>query len=250
MLKTKLSLAALVLVSILLVAASLASVNAQGTTTVTVNTAIGGTTDVTGTKTYNAGETVTITAVPNTDYAFVNWIVSSSDGTGETQPTDNPLIFTATAGVTYTLTPVFVIPQPIPGLTRPTNLITAAIVIIYPSSGGITTPAPGTYALADASNFNLYAMPDSGWQFSHWTICGTNTSHGAAPVNWTPTDNPYNVNHGYGETYRYQAVFVPIGFSEPSPSPTIPELPAIVLVAVLLAIIPAVVVAKRKQKGA
>jgi hypothetical protein len=72
MLKTKLSLAALVLVSILLVAASLASVNAQGTTTVTVNTAIGGTTDVTGTKTYNAGETVTITAVPNTDYAFVN----------------------------------------------------------------------------------------------------------------------------------------------------------------------------------
>lgn len=243
----KLSSSALVLVLILVSAVSLASVSAQGTATVTVNTATGGTTDVTGTKTYNAGDTVTITAVPDNDFAFVNWMVSSSDGTGDTQPADNPLTFTATGGATYTITPVFAIPLPIPGQPLPTNLLTAAIVIIYPSSGGVTTPAPGTYALADASNFNLYAIPNAGWQFSHWTICGTNASHGATPVNWTPTDNPYNVNHGYGDTYRYQAVFVPTSSSGPSPSPTVPELSAIVLVAFLLAIIPVVVVARKRR---
>jgi hypothetical protein len=248
MLKTKLSVSALVLVLILVAASGLASVNAQGTATVTVNTATGGTTDVTGTKTYNAGDTVTITAVPNDNFAFVNWLVSSSDGTGDTQPADNPLTFTATGGATYTITPVFVVPQPIPGQALPLNMRTAAIVIIYPSSGGVTTPAPGTYALADASNFTLYAIPNQGWQFAYWTICGANVSHGTSPVNWTPTDNPYTVDHGYGETYRYQAVFTPTGSSSsPSPSSTVPELSAVVLVAVLLAMIPVVLVARKRR---
>jgi hypothetical protein len=221
LLKFRSSNIAILFVLVLAISAFLTSVNAQSTATVTINSAVGGTTDVTGTTTYNAGDTVTITALPDTDFTFVNWIVSSSDGTGDTQPTDNPLTFTATSGATYTITPVFAAPLPIPGQPLPSNLRTAAIVIIYPSAGGVTTPAPGTYALADASNFNLYAIPNSGWQFSHWTICGTNASHGATPVNWTPTDNPYNVNHGYGDTYRYQAIFTPTGSSpQPTNAPT------------------------------
>ena len=101
------------------------------------------------------------------------------------------------------------------------NTNTAATVVILPSAGGTTNPAPGTYLLADASHYNIQAVPNSGWQFSHWTICGTNAIHGSSPVNWNPTDNPYNVNHGYGDVYRYQAVFVPIGSStEPTPTPT------------------------------
>lgn len=221
MLKFKPSKMAVFFVLVLALSAFLALANAQSTATVTVNSATGGTTDITGTNTYNAGDTVTITATPDADYTFVNWMVSASDGTGDTQPTDNPLTFTAAAGATYTITPVFAVPQPIPGQPSPTNLRTAAIVIIYPSAGGVTTPAPGTYALADASNFNLYAIPNSGWTFSHWTICGTNASHGATPVNWTPTDNPYNVNHGYGDTYRYQAIFTPTGSSpQPTTAPT------------------------------
>jgi len=63
-------------------------------------------------------------------------------------------------------------------------------------------------------------MPNDGWQFSHWTIYGTDTGHGAAPANWNPTDNPYNVNHGYTATFAYQAVFTPIGTAEPTPTPT------------------------------
>lgn len=221
MLKNKRSNLAIFFVLVLAISAFLTSVNAQDTATVTVNSANGGTTDVTGTTNYNAGDTVTITALPDNDFAFVNWLVSSSDGTGDTQPTDNPLTFTAASGATYTITPVFAVPQPIPGRPLPTDLSTAAIVIIFPSAGGVTTPGPGTYALADASNFDLYAIPNSGWQFAYWTICGTNASHGTAPVNWTPAENPYNVNHGYGDTYRYQAIFTPTGSSpQPTNAPT------------------------------
>ncbi len=212
---------ALFFVLILTASAFLASANAQGTATVIVNTSTGGTTDVTGTTTYNDGDTVTITAMPVAGYVFTNWMLSPSDGSGDTQPTDNPLTFTATAGVTYTVTAIFAVPLPFPGRPLPTDLSKAAIIIIYPSAGGTTVPAPGTYAMADASNFDLKATANSGWQFSHWTICGTNASHGATPVNWTPTDNPYNVNHGYGDTYRYQAIFSPIGSTTgPSASPS------------------------------
>jgi hypothetical protein len=245
MLKTKLSVSTLVLVLILAASVSLASVNAQGTATVDVQTATGGTTDVTGTTTYPDGSSVTITATATGSFAFQNFVVSPSDGSGDMMIFDNPMSFTVKGGVTYTVVPVFVSPLPIPSQAPVTDLSKAAIVIIFPSAGGTTIPAPGTYALADASSFNLTAMASNGWQFSHWTICGTNTSHGAAPVNWTPTDNPYNVNHGYGDTYRYQAVFTPTG--SPGPSPSIPELPAIVLVALLLAMIPVVVVARKHR---
>jgi hypothetical protein len=33
-----------------------------------------------------------------------------------------------------------------------------------------------------------------------------------------PTDNPYNVNHGYGNMFSYQAVFTPSGTTESTPS--------------------------------
>lgn len=219
--KQTLSASTLFLLLILAVSAGLASVTAQGTATVIVNSASGGSTDLTGSNTFNDGDTVTITATPDADNTFINWVVSPSDGSGDTQPTDNPLTFTAAGGVTYTITPVFAVPLPIPGRPLPSPLSQAAIVIIYPSAGGTTVPAAGTYALANAANFDLVAMPNDGWQFTYWTICGENTSHGTAPVNWTPTDNPYNVNHGYGATYRYQAVFTPVGSTVgPSPTPT------------------------------
>ena len=131
---------------------------------------------------------------------------------------DNPLSFTAAGQVT--IAPVFIAPDPIPGYTRPSDLRNSAIVVILPSAGGTTIPAPSTYALANAEKFDLRAIPNEGWQFSKWTICGTDTRHGNSPTNWNPTDNPYNVNHGYGATYVYQAVFVPIGTTEATPTPT------------------------------
>ncbi len=237
------------LISTLLLLAALSTtiVTAQSTATVVVSSSADGTTDVTGTQTYPDGSSVTITATPNSGLAFQSWTISPSDNSGTLVIQDNPVTFNVKGGVTYTVTPSFVAPTPIPGQVMPTNLSTAAIVVIFPSAGGTTIPAPGTYALADATSFNLTAMPTSGWRFDHWTICGDNASHGTAPVNWDPTDNPYNVNHGYGAVYRYQAVFAPISSTSPSPSPTIAEIPVLAGIAFLLALIPVVVLAKRRK---
>jgi hypothetical protein len=213
---------ALSIVSILVLMAVLncSIVGAQATATVIVSESTGGTTDITGTTTYADGDTVTITATPDADFVFSTWVVSPSDGSGDMVIADNPLTFTAAGDVTYTIIPVFIVPSAIPGRPLPSDLSTSAVVVVLSSAGGTTIPPPGTYALANAEAFNLAAMPSNGWQFSHWTIYGTDTGHGAAPANWNPTDNPYNVNHGYSATFSYQAVFVPIGTTEPTPTPT------------------------------
>jgi hypothetical protein len=204
--------------------------------TVNIVSASGGTTQPTGTSTQMFGTSLTITADPDSTHVFQNWVISYSGGSNDIVLTDNPLTITAAGQVT--ITPVFVIPEPIPGRPIPTDLSKAAIVQILPSAGGTTIPNAGTYALANAEKFDLIAMPNEGWKFSHWTICGTDTGHGSSPTNWSPTDNPYNVNHGYGATYIYQAVFVPVGSTEPTPTP-VPEFSSIatIIVAITLAAI-------------
>ena len=108
-----------------------------------------------------------------------------------------------TAGTTYDIQAIFAPILPPPGVTNiPTNMATAAIVVVLAGAGGTTSPAPGTYALADATSLQLQAMPDSGWVFSHWVIAGPNLSHGGYPYTAKPTDNPYTVDHGYGNTIQ------------------------------------------------
>jgi len=218
--KSKFYAFSLVFVLFLMAVLNSATVGAETNATVTVNASPGGTTDVTGTTTYADGDTVTITATPDADHVFSSWVVSPSDGSGDLVISENPLTFTASGGVTYDVTPVFIVPSALPGRSVPADLSKAAIVVILPSAGGTTNPPPGTYALANAENFDLTAVPNDGWQFSHWTICGFDTGHGNYPTNWNPTDNPYNVNHGYSATFAYQAVFVPIGTTEPTPTST------------------------------
>ena len=218
MYKSKILVLSLISALLLFAMVNCTIVNAQATATVNVDTSTGGTTDITGTTTYPDGSTVTINAMPDTGYVFSTFVISSTEG--DMVVDTNPAVFTVTGDVTYTVTPVFIVPSSIPSRPLPTDLNTAAIVVVYASSGGTTIPAPGTYALANAEAFNLMAMPYNGWQFSHWTIYGVDTGHGSSPANWNPTDNPYNVNHGYGATYSYQAVFTPVGSTEPTPTPT------------------------------
>ncbi len=109
--------------------------------------------------------------------------------------------------------------QQVPGTPpAPLNKATDALIGVLTSAGGTTSPKPGLYYLTDATSFNLQAIANNGWTFSHWVISGPNLSHGGYPYTATPTDNPYNVNHGYGNRYDYQAVFTPTGSTEPTPS--------------------------------
>jgi len=238
----------------------LSNVQAQGDATVIVTDVTGGTTDIPGTTTYPDGTSFTITATSNNGYAFVDWIISTDSGS--TNYFDNPLTISLTGGTTYTIQPEFQIILAPPGANIPNQMANAAIVVVLGAAGGTTSPAPGTYALADATNMKLTATANSGWQFAHWTISGAPTTHGGYPVNFTPTDNPYTVGHGYGYTYYYQPVFTPVGSpgSSATPTPTATStgtmaglttdtwiIIALIIVIIVLAIGLAVLAAKRKK---
>ncbi len=223
---------------------------AQGQATVIIHEALGGTTDPgPGTYTYNDGETVSILASAANDQSGANvfqyWVVTTNQGSNI--DTANPLTFTATGGTTYNVQAAF---QPIIPVNPGTNLTTAAIVIVLSAVGGTTTPAPGTYALENATTLDLTATPDSGWQFDHWVISGNTTEHGGYPYTATPTDNPYHVDHGYGYTFSYQPVFSPISTASPGPTPTIPEFSDIAIIAMLGVVTTVVVgtIAIRRKK--
>ena len=255
MAKTSKVISLTILTSLLLFTAlsfTAVGVNAQTNATVNVLDSIGGSTDpAAGTYTYNDGTSVTFTANPdgagtNVPATFSFWVITSD---GETRVvTDNPVAFPVSGGVTYNVQAIFTVIVPIQSLNLSSGLATAAIVVVLPAAGGSTIPAPGTYALANATSLQLTGMPNNGWQFSHWVISGSDvtTGHGSIPTNLEPTDNPYNVDHGYGNTYYYQPVFTQSDTT--SPSPTIPELPAVLLIAVLVAMIPIVLVARRTRK--
>jgi hypothetical protein len=236
--------------SLLAVAALNAGVNAQNTATIVMLDAVGGTATPSGTTTYPSGTQVTLTATStDTGFAFVNWVIS--DNSGSTSVSDNPTTITVTGGNTYAVQPVFAPVVPIGNASIPLNYSTAAIVVVLASAGGTTNPNAGTYALANASFLDLKANANSGYRFSHWVISGSDvsTGHGSIPTNLTPTDNPYRVDHGYGNTYYYQAVFEPT--SSPGPSPTVPEisgLAAIGVIAALGLVVVGTVAYKRKVK--
>ncbi len=224
---------------VLLIAASpnIANVKAQEQATVNVLDSIGGTTTpVNGTYNYDDGASDTFTATASDGFVFLYWIIGTNAGANTV--IDNPTTLTFTGGVTYDIQPIFQAFNATypPVFARPFNAANYAIIVLVGGIGGNTTPAPGIYALANASTFQITANPSSGWQFSHWVISGGPlTSHGGFSVTDTPTNNPYTVGHGYGYTYDYQPVFTPISTST-SPSPSVAEFSAntaIILVAIL-----------------
>ena len=200
------------------------SVHAQtGMGTITFLTSTGGSTDPdVGTYNYTAGTTVTITALPGSGFVFNYWDIISA--TNSYTDSNNPTTITVNDGDAYAVQAIFSPVQILPpgasfNVTSPTD----AIVVVLAGVGGTTSPAPGTYALADASSTTLTATPASGWTFSHWVIGGvTGTDpHGAYTFTDTPTDNPYTVDHGYGNLYSYQPVFTPSTVPEFSSASTI-----------------------------
>ena len=208
------------LMTILILAAFNANTNvkAQGSATVVFLTSVGGTTNPTGTQSYSDGQTITLTASPTDEsFVFQNWVIQAD--AQSTTVADNPTTLTVSGGVTYAIQAIFIPVQAVPQNPMPADLSMAAYIVILPSAGGTTNPNPGTYALANAAQTQLTATPDEGFEFSHWIISGSHMAgaHGAYPFTANPTDNPYMVDHGYGNVYDYQAVFTPVG-TEPTPS--------------------------------
>ena len=200
---------------------NIAGVKAQDQATVEIIVSMGGTTDpVAGTYNYDDGTEVTLKADANSNYGFMFWNIENDAGAYTS--TDNPYTLTVSGGESYGVQPVFQIIVP---SSPDIDYNTAAIVVVLAASGGMTDPAPGVYALEDAKQLTLKAIPDSGWQFVNWVISGfpIEDAHGTFSFDPTPKDNPYYVDHGYGNKYYYQPVFAQEGTTPPpgtTPTPT------------------------------
>ena len=121
------------------------------TATITVVAGAGG--SATGGGTYYLGDTVTLTATPNTGYRFVNWTFQGGSSVA------NPLSYEiqeVMLGQSVTYTANF---EEIPSAT-----------ITVTSSGNGTATGGGTYYLGDT--VTLTATPSEGYRFVNWTFTG------------------------------------------------------------------------------
>jgi Leucine-rich repeat (LRR) protein len=112
-------------------------------------------TDLTNASPYVAGTNVSIKAVANSGYRFVNW-TASADGLADTNaaqttftmPAQNATVtanFEAIATVKYSLT------------------------VSSDTEGSVTTPGEGTFMYSAGTIVNIVASPNSGYQFTNWT---------------------------------------------------------------------------------
>ena len=102
---------------------------------------------ITGTGTFNYGESANIEAIPNSGYEFLYWTYSGN------VVTDNPYIFTVTENITLTA-----------NFKRENTFIVT--VLINPEGAGTVTGA-GEYNLNE--EVTLKANPNTGWDFVNWT---------------------------------------------------------------------------------
>lgn len=104
---------------------------------------------VTGAGEYDEGDTVTLTAVPETGCRFVSW----NDGN-----TDNPRTFTASETATYTAT------------FEEIQYTDVTIAVNEPSWGTITAPSSGN--IETGTWITLTATPSEDYKFEGWQVDG------------------------------------------------------------------------------
>lgn len=123
----------------------------------------------------NAGESITVTAIPDSDAQFNNFMVDEEGRLTQFFDT-NPLTYTP--GGNVIIQPGFV-----KELQR-TLKIRLSPEFAGGTNPGTSTPSPGSYAYTVGQTVTLTAIPDEGWEVNFWGV-----------VN--PPDESYRV---YGET--------------------------------------------------
>jgi hypothetical protein len=114
----------------------------------------GGTTNpAPGTYNYDNPTNVTVTAIPNANYRFDHWVYDNVNS-GSANP------ITVHVGSSHTLQAVF-------------TLITYTLTI-QTTTGGTTSPVPGTYTYTVGTNVQVTATPSAGYVFDVWQLNGVN----------------------------------------------------------------------------
>ncbi len=133
--------------------------------TLTVSASNGTVTKSPNKSTYTAGETVTLTAVPNSGYTFTGW---SGGLTGSSNPA------TITMNANKTVTANFSQTQ------------TAAYTLTISASNGTVTKSPNKSTYTAGETVTLTAVPNNGYTFTGWSggVSGTNN-----PVSLTMNSN-------------------------------------------------------------
>jgi uncharacterized protein YjdB len=134
------------------------------TYTVTASTTVGGT--ISGNeKIYKAGSTVTLTAVPDLHYHFVNW--TNASGT------------VISTGTTYTINNLSA------DTTVNANFAVDTFTVSISAGAGGSVSGAGTYTYAYGTEITLSATPSYGYDFLNWSDGNTSQSR----PNYTVTGN-------------------------------------------------------------
>jgi hypothetical protein len=140
----------------------------------TIITTTGGTTaPVPGMYTYPSGTLVNVAATANSGYMFDHWELDTVN-VGAANP------YQVTMNQNHTLKAVFI---PLYNLT------------IVTTTGGTTSPTPGTHSYPNGTVVPVTAVPNGGYLFDHWELDSVNVG----------TSNPYSVlmnqNHVLNATF-------------------------------------------------
>ena len=257
-LKATFLLTLMISMSLLLILNSTIAMAQDNQAEVIIVDSVGGSTDpVAGTYKYNENETINIAATPSDGFEFKYWIFQILYTSATNQPpvvipedeepfpqlpsstqlaqeagilTQNPLALICGYGYTIMYQAVFVPTTPtVPGQGLANN----AIVTVLASTGGTTSPTPGTYTYANGTAINLKATANDGFEFKYWIITATYivgenqpqvvipedeepwpqlpSPSQVASVNVVDTNANLQVLCGYGYSVNYQAVFAPTG---------------------------------------
>lgn len=144
--------------------ASLGSISANGKTmicnlffgnlTLTVSAGAGGTTSpAPGSYSYTSGSTVSLTALPSTNFRFFNW-------SGDASETTNPLSVLMDRDKTIKA-----------------NFIQQYVLTIIAGAGGTTNPVPGPHKYDTGSNVQVTAEPNTYHYFKNWGEADTGTAN-------------------------------------------------------------------------
>jgi len=135
----------------------------------TITITAGGTTRPSpGTYNYVNGTVVSVTATPDINYRFEQWILD-----GANAGSANPIRVLMDSN--HTLRAVF---------TQITYQLTIAT-----TTGGTTNPKPGNYTHVNGTVVSLTAIPDASCVFDHWELDGSNIG------SKNPVDILMNANH-------------------------------------------------------